>query len=309
MTGRWTTIPKRNRITPLRNRHQILASIQSSIWQKIFYTSFLFACVFSSATGQTDLEYLKSNAVLINNPEKLNDSAYNLFSKFQVVMFGEMHGTNESAPIVGGLVDLLTSKGDSVLVGLEIPPALMARFISSPTDSNIYQSEFFHDPPFMDGRESYPWADLISSLNKNPGVKIIFFDVNSGEGKIYDRDSLMAGKIEAQFKRHSNWKIVTLSGNYHNRISNPASMVSVLKRNIPAKICSLNIEYKEGTCMANFSGEGFKKKELGSYPSVYNSTDGYDRYLLLYRANSNYDYSGIYYTRYITAATMTTTKQ
>ncbi len=68
------------------------------------------------------------------------------------------------------------------------------------------------------------------------------------------------------------------------------------------------MEYKEGTCIANFSGEGFKKKSLGSYPSVFNSTEGYDRYLLLYSAKSNYDYNGIYYTKYITAATMTTSK-
>jgi hypothetical protein len=160
----------------------------------------------------------------------------------------------------------------------------------------------------MDGKESVPWANLISTLVKNTKVRIFFFDVNAGEDKVYSRDSLMAAKIKAQFQQHPSWKMITLSGNYHNRISNPASMTSVLKRNIPAKICSLNLSYKEGTCKANFAGEGFVKKELGSNPSVYNSTEGFDRYLLLYPANSNYDYNGIYYTKYITAATMTTSK-
>jgi hypothetical protein len=101
--------------------------------------------------------------------------------------------------------------------------------------------------------------------------------------------------------------MITLSGNYHTLLSTPSSMASVLKRNIPATICSLNMEYKEGSCRANFS-DGFKKKELGSYPSVFNSTEGYDRYLLLYPPGSNHDYNGIYYTKTITAATMTPSK-
>jgi hypothetical protein len=263
---------------------------------------------FISANGQNNETYLKTNAIRIHNPYQLNDSVYNLLSPFQVTMFGEMHGTNESAPFVSGLTDLFTAKGDSVLVGLEIPPTLMAKFVSLRSDSSIYQSEFFSNPPFLDGKESFPWANLISLLNKNPKVKLFFFDVNAGEDKIYDRDSLMAVKIKAQFNEHPGWKMVTLSGNYHNRISNPASMTSVFKRNTNAKVCSLNMEYKEGTCMANFSGEGLKKKELGSYPSVFNSTEGYDRYLLLYSAKSNYDYNGIYYTKYITAASMTVSK-
>ena len=67
------------------------------------------------------------------------------------------------------------------------------------------------------------------------------------------------------------------------------------------------MEYKEGSANASFT-HGLEIKQLGSYPSVFNSTEGYDRYLLLYSANSNYDYNGIYYTKYITAATMTTSK-
>jgi hypothetical protein len=85
-------------------------------------------------------------------------------------------------------------------------------------------------------------------------------------------------------------------------------MTSVLKRNITTTVCSLNMEYKEGTCMANFSGEGFKKRALGSYPSVYNSTIGYDKYLLMYPENSNHDYDGIYYTKTISAAKMVNAK-
>jgi hypothetical protein len=279
-----------------------LMELLSYIRRSIFFILFL-SLTFLSARGQNDEVYLKANAIRFDNPEKLNDSVYTLLSPFQVIMVGEMHGTNESAPFVRGLTNLFTNKGDSVLVGLEIPAELMNRFLQLHNDSSIYQSEFFANPPYLDGRESIAWANLISSLNKNHKVIVFFFDTNRDENVVPFRDTLMAANIKTQFNKHPAWKIITLSGNYHTSISNPGSMTSFLKRNITAKICSLNMEYKEGTCMASFSGD-FKKKALGSYPSVFNSTEGYDRYLLLYSANSNYDYNGIYYTKYITAASM-----
>jgi hypothetical protein len=271
-------------------------------------TTLILSLTFFSVSAQNDAAYLKANAIRFDNPEKLNDSVYNLLSPFQVVMFGEMHGTNESAPFVSGLANLFTNKGDSVQVGLEITHELMNKFLQLHTDSSIYQSEFFGNPPYLDGRESFAWANLISELNKNLKVQLFFFDISRDENVVSFRDSLMATNIKTQFNKHPTWKMITLSGNYHNRITDATTMTSVLKRNITAKICSLNMEYKEGTCMANFSGQGFKKKELGSYPSVFNSTEGYNRYLLLFSPKSNYDYNGIYYTKNITAATMTTLK-
>lgn len=271
--------------------------------------------ILSATTGrlyaQDDAAYLKQHAVKINNPEQLSDSVYNLLSPFQIIMCGEMHGTNESAPLVNGLANLLTSKGDSVLVGLEISPVLMTKFISQRTDSSIYQSDFFSNPPYYDGRESFAWANLISTLNKNPKVKIFFFDRNTDEGKEYQRDSLMYSKIKIQFKQHPTWKMVTLSGNFHNRISGETTMAGFLKEdkelNLSSKLCSINMEYKEGGCNANFT-HGLEIKQLGSYPSVYNSTSGYDRYLILLSAESNYPYTGFYYTRFITAAQMVSQK-
>jgi hypothetical protein len=250
-----------------------------------------------SAKGQDEAAYLKSHAVVIDNPERLSDSVYTLLSSFQIIMFGEMHGTNESAPFVKGLAELFLAKGDSVQVGLEIPPELMTKFILLHTDSSVYQSDFFSNPPVLDGKESIPWAHLIETLNRNPKVKIFFFDVNAGEKK-YDRDSLMAAKTKTQFDLYPRWKIITLSGNYHNKIDNVASMISVLKRNVTAKICSLDMEYKEGSAYASFN-HGLEIKQLGSYPSVYNSTPGLDRYLILL---PGYNYDGIYYTKSITPA-------
>ncbi len=262
---------------------------------------------FLNVNGQDDETYLKKHAIRIDNPEKLSESIYTLLSPFQIIMFGEMHGTNESAPFFNGLTDLFTNKGDSVLAGLEIPPGLMTQFTTHNTDSSIYQSDFFNNPPFLDGKESFPWANLISKLNNNKKVNIFFFDVNENEGKVYERDSLMSEKIKSQLNQHPSWRIITLSGNYHNRITDTRTMTSVLKRNSTAKICALNMEYKEGSCNANFK-YGLEIKKLGSYRTIYNSTSGYDHYIILLAENSGYDYNGFYYTKYITPAKMTTTK-
>jgi hypothetical protein len=268
---------------------------------------FTLTLTFLSASGQDNEAYLKANAIRFDNPEKLNESVYTLLSPFQIVMVGEMHGTNESAPFVSGLTNLFTNKGDSVQVGLEINPEFMSKYLQLHTDSSVYQSEFFSNPPYLDGRESLPWANLISTLNKNPKVKVFFFDTNRDKDVVAFRDSLMAMNIKTQFNQHPTWKMITLSGNYHNKISDANTMTSFFKRNVSSKVCSLNMEYKEGSANANFT-HGLEIKQLGSYPSVFNSTEGYDRYLLLYSAKSNYDYNGIYYTKNITAAAMTSTK-
>jgi hypothetical protein len=141
---------------------------ETSTYERKIAIDPLFALAATGATAQDDEAYLKANAVRIDNPEKLSDSVYNLLSPYQVITVGEMHGTNESAPFVNGLTNLFTSKGDSVMVGFEIPPILMTKFSSLHTDSSIYQSDFFSNPPFLDGKESKPWANLLSTLNRNP---------------------------------------------------------------------------------------------------------------------------------------------
>ena len=256
-----------------------------------------------SASGQDDAAYVKANAVRIENIDKLNDAVYNLLNPFQIIMFGEMHGTNESAPFVNGLTNLFTGKGDSVQVGLEIPSSLMAQFISLRTESSIYQSDFFSMKP-NSGKETTAWATLISNLNQNQGVQLFFFDVNDGDGKIYQRDSLMSAKIKAQIKQHPTWKMITLSGNYHNKISGNPSMTSFLLQDKHLKLCSLNMEYLNGSALANF-GHGLEVKQLGSYPSAYNSTLDWDKFLLLVSDKSNYEYNGFYFMRSITPATLT----
>lgn len=270
-------------------------------------SSFCILCLLLStlrASGQVTADYLKANAVSIEKADSLGDPVYKLLSPFQIVLFGEMHGTNESAAFVIGLTELFTRSGDSVLVGLELPSTQMLEFMSDPTDDNIYGRGFFHDPPYASGKESEAWASILATLNDNPRVRFFFFDMNPYDGQIYERDSLMYAKIKAQYQQHPAWKIVALSGNFHNRLS-MGTMAHYFQKDksLASKVCSLNMEYQEGTCLANF-GNGMEMKNLGHPPTVYDTALDVEQYLVLIPPDPYYPYNGLYYTRKITAAKM-----
>jgi len=275
---------------------------------KTLFLLLFVSSAFLTVSGQNFASYLQNNAVRIDNPDRLSDSVYHLLSPYKIIMIGEMHGSNEPAQFVTSLANLLTNMGDSVQVGLEIPSGQMEQFLSSFTENSIYQSYFFSNSPYQDGRQSYAWAGLISSLNNNPKVHLFFFDINKEEGT--PRDSMMFLKIKNQFKQHPNWKMITLSGNFHNRIAE-GSMAFYLKHDMEidqsSNICTLNHNYLSGTCRANF-GNGLEEKKIGRAESVYDTALGIDTYLILTSFLPAYPYTGFYYTRTITAAKMTTDK-
>jgi len=263
--------------------------------------------MYLGSPAQDATTLLRNSAVRIENPEHLSDSVYNLLSCFQIVMVGEMHGTSKPAQLVTGLAQLLTSKGDSVSVGLEILPELMRCYDSLHTDSSIFKSEFFANPPFKDGRGSFAWANLIATLNDNPKIQIFFYDITKGEEEKYSRDSIMFTKIKRQYLLHPSWKMITLSGNAHNS-NQPDKMITYLRQdkelNLDAKkICSLNNDYLKGTCHANF-GKGLELRYFESHESVWDTTFPFPDYLYLYSPKSNARYSGVYYTRFMTPAKM-----
>ncbi len=281
---------------------------RTSFVVKKYLPLFFLSLTFINTRGQNNTAYLKANAVKVENPYLLSDSVYNLLSPFQILMIGEMHGTNESAQFVIGLTNLLTGKGDSVSVGLEIPSEKTTNYISSHTDSSIYQSHFFYDLPILDGRQSFAWASIISHLKNNPKVQLFFFDRNEGDGKIYERDSIMYLKIKNQIQLHPKWKKVTLSGNAHALISPfEKKMASYLKKdqelNLSAKICTIGNYYLKGTCRADF-GHGLEERKLDRPINDFDTTLNFDKYVMLMSAKTTYPYKAMYYTKTVTASEM-----
>ncbi len=257
--------------------------------------------------AQVDEDYLRQHAVMIDRPERLSDSIYTQLSPFQLILMGEIHGSNESAPFVQGLTQLFLDKGDSVLLGLEIPPGQMALFLAQHTDSSLYASAFFASPAFKSGKESEAWAGLILTWKDDPRVHIFFYDVDNGEGESWERDRRMAAKIKEEVLRRPHWKMVALGGNYHNIIYEADNLYGWLKDDkdlrAAGKICALNMEYQRGAYRANF-GEGLEEKEVGRKPTAVDTTLDRQSYFVLVSPNSGYAYQGYYYTEVITAAKM-----
>ena len=273
---------------------------------KIFQTLFLTLILFV-AYGQDPI-YLKQNAIRIDDQDNLTNDIYKHISDYQLIMVGEMHGTNEPAKLVNSLANLLTKNGDNVQVGLEIPSKQMSMYLSSPVDSNILLSDFFAIKS-TDGRASFAWASIISNLNDNPKVELFFYDINNDDRKTgNDRDSLMYLKIKNRIQIHPTWKIITIGGNIHNMLQPYNNKIKIalfisndIDLNISNKILSINHEYAIGS-MLNNQGDGLKLHEVDMTQSIYASTLDYENYLFLFPSDVKERYNGIYFTRNVTAA-------
>jgi hypothetical protein len=270
-------------------------------------TILLFLFLFCTSSYAQDYSgYIKRNAINISNPEQPGDSIYKLLKQYNIIMMGEMHGTNEPAEFVISLARMFLNHGDSVQVGLEIPPNLMKNYTDLKTDSSVYQSDFFSNPPYLDGRESFAWAKLINQLNNNVRVHIFFFDQNSEVRYVSNRDSSMSTNIKDQYNVHPNWKLITICGNVHNRImeENRAGWNLTHDSTLDAKkICSLNHYYLEGYCTADF-GKGLQVRQIVHEVTVYDTLLGFKNYLLLMPVTMGNAYTGFYYTKTVSPADM-----
>lgn len=257
--------------------------------------------------AQDPAEYVRNHAVRFESPGKLNDSVFELLSPFSLIMVGEMHGTNEPAEFVNGLAKMFTAKGDSVQVGMEIPSQFMKKFLSEKTDSSVYKSEFFANPPFLDGRQSVAWANLIISLKNNPMVKLFFFDKDREE-KIDQRDSIMYAKTKAQILKNVRYRTITLTGNAHNNTGNDngnmgALLMNDYDLNLSDKLCSLNLLFVSGSMNIN-SGNGLEEKNVEYPESVISKAVPWDYYVMMANPAKNYTYTGIFFSRKISISKM-----
>jgi len=265
----------------------------------------------TTLNGQDLHTQLKEHAVKIDQLDSLDKTVYDKFNNFQLVMIGEMHGTNEPAIFLTGLAELFTKNGDTVQVGFEIPGESMTTYSHLLTDSSVFQSDFFSKNS-ADGRASTAWANAIIRLTLNPKVQVFFYDINKSERKDYhDRDSLMYLKIKERIIEHPNWRTITLSGNIHNmRLPYKGKRTTAFflcndkDLSFADKMCTLNHIFKRGS-MRNNLGNGLELRQVNNTPSVFSETFNFDNYLFLYPVTNTYN--GIIFTRTVSASELTTT--
>jgi hypothetical protein len=138
----------------------------------------------------------------------------------RMLVFGEMHGTEETPRLVGEYVCKLTDQGDAVLVGLEMPEQeAVDRYLdgdgSASARDALFAGSFWETG--RDGRSSDAMFRLIERLRElralGRDVAVVAFDDGSGIGGV--RDAAMAEKLRRAIQRHPGRKVVALMGNVH----------------------------------------------------------------------------------------------
>ncbi len=257
------------------------------------------------------IQYIKNNAIEINNRTDTNSKIYNAIKDYSAILIGEMHGTMEPSEFLVGIVKSLAVKGKQVIVGLEIPNDQYDDIIKKQAINELKNSDYFMHS-FQDGRQSVAWAQMIINLQNQKNIHLVFFDLTKDEWKNpnINRDSEMYLKINKELEKNPNSYLVTLSGNIHNqlRIRNNVKTMGYYLQNDTnsffksSKILSLCHLYGPGTMMNMMDGL-FKIRTTEGYEDFYHTTTNYDNYLLIFKDKKWLKgFTGFIYSKTVSAA-------
>ena len=204
-------------------------------------------------------------------PPSVKAGMLELAAQSDLLLLGEMHGTQEVPRLILGLLGDLSALGYGGL-GLELPKG-QTRQIGEWAAGRAEPPSFFRRSGFRDGRESAQMLSLLQqTLNHPANWHLLCFDVDGlHEGETWaDRDRLMAEQLWEQWReRCAGQRVLAVCGNLHSRLVAPAepdtgpwpSFGCVVQQNNPElAVHSINIVFHRG---ASFSGE-VRKFNLGA---------------------------------------------
>ena len=146
-----------------------------------------------------------------------------LAAKSDLLLLGEVHGTQEVPRLTLGLLDDLATLHYGGL-GLEIPQGEQSRLADWANGSGKVPP-FFGPKEFQDGRGNRQALSLIQqAAGCSSGWKLLCFDVSFlREGETgADRDRLMAENLLLLWEEQcAGQKVVAICGNYHSRLVAP----------------------------------------------------------------------------------------
>ncbi|WP_111684158.1 hypothetical protein [Winogradskyella tangerina] len=247
---------------------------------------------------------LKKNAIPIKSLTKLGNKIYDEIANFEVLMIGEMHGTNEPAEFAYGLCELITEHEDQVIMAMEIRASLMNNLSDDMSISQLKELNFFRGKNF-DGRNGVAWLDLVHKSTKNKRIILKFIDNSYASST---RDSSMYREIRNIHIKYPNTKIVTLTGNVHNSFTPLFDKERIggylLKDTVnfdPEKIMSINHVFSEGS-MLNNDGTGLKINTVEREDNIYNTTLSHEMFLYKKLPEEQNRCTHILYTDKVTAS-------
>jgi len=270
----------------------------------IFFFHFLTSNL--QSVHAQDSVYVKANAIPVVDSELLNQEVYQAIKGFQLLMIGELHGTNEPAHLVTALANLLLkNETGSILIGLEIPSDEMEEFLADRSEKGIRNSSFFKAIS-PDGRASVAWANVLIKFMNESRVDIFFYDITKNEAKLGNRDSIMFTKVKREMIEHPNSKTITLSGNVHNMLKpfrGQPKMGLYLESDkalsISKKTLSIRHEYGAGE-MFNNMGYGLKINRSDDSNSIYARSVDHDCYFMSLPPEKAFN--AVFFTRKVTSA-------
>ena len=147
-----------------------------------------------------------------------------LLRRAEVVLLGEIHGTQEAPRLVGEIACAALRLGHAVIVGVEMPrnlqPALEAYLASDGGREAMIEllDDEFWKRDYQDGRASQAMFELIEATrllraDEQP-VAMVAFDIDRRE---QDRDRSMALELSRVAADSRDHRLIALTGNLHAR--------------------------------------------------------------------------------------------
>lgn len=215
-----------------------------------------------------------------------------LLSKNELIMLGEIHGTEQPAQLAEELVNYC-SQEDTVLLLLEIHHSFLADYNKNRNIDSLRATKLFNGKS-TDGRGTSAWFNLLSNLKNNQRVIIKGFDVARYSPQ---RDSIMAENVIDILTKENGKKAILLSGNIHNcwnikESLNIKPMAYFLHHKLPLtlkkKSIAINIAWAKGQALVNM-GKGLEVYDLPK--RNIDKSIACNRYIYkVKRATKGYDY-------------------
>lgn len=155
---------------------------------------------------------------MLQLPDEVRDAIRQLAQQSDFLLFGELHGTQETPQLLAALLDDLTVLGYGGLA-LEIPRGDQEAIMRWATGASGTVPRFFTQPP-SDGRGNEQVLALIRQV-AGKGWQLLCFDDDPDQaGTTWtERDRVMADNLAAQWKECCpDRKVVGVSGNLHSRL-------------------------------------------------------------------------------------------
>lgn len=242
---------------------------------------------------------------------QLNELSGSDFKQFiankKVIVVGEMHGTNEVPRFVLQLIKQLKQANKKLIVGLEINSNYqkdLDEFLKSGDFEKLIKIDYFKT---HDGRTSEAVGELIKGIRKLKNVKVICFDVVSGQQiEMNKRDSLMAINLNNGYKEG---QLIVLTGNLHANLQagywRPDFKSAIYNFNklraFGDKLISLNTYYAGGTIW-NCMQDGCRERDAGINGDNFKRRLGLEEFVAFYDNVDPSGYSGFVYFDKVTSS-------